>query len=76
MFLAGSAINSIKDARGEADPNIGAEAMQQAVDIHQSGQLQDVPIEQHVRSLAQIAERDGLTALSEALRQRYPEEAS
>ena len=39
LFLAGSAINSIKDAKGKANPKIGAEAMQQAIEIHRSGNV-------------------------------------
>ncbi len=37
MFLAGSAINSIKNAKGEYDPVLGAEAMTQALEVHKSG---------------------------------------
>jgi ribulose 1,5-bisphosphate carboxylase large subunit-like protein len=73
LFLAGSAINSIKNAQGKADPQLGAEAMQQALDVHQAGDLRDVPLEEHVGALAALAERKQLKALREALRQRYPE---
>jgi hypothetical protein len=73
LFLAGSAINSIKDSKGKADPRIGAEAMEQALDIHQSGELRDAPAEAHVRDLAALAERKQFKALREALGQRYPE---
>ncbi len=72
LFLAGSAINSIKNASGEADPKIGAEAMQQALDVHNSGELRDVPAEKQVTVLAEIAQRKQLKSLREALRQRYP----
>jgi ribulose 1,5-bisphosphate carboxylase large subunit-like protein len=72
LFLAGSAINSIKNAAGKTDPKLGAEAMQQAVAVHRAGELRDVPAEEHVRALAALAERQRLTALREALRQRYP----
>src|SRR5207245_2536920 len=34
MFLAGSAINSIKNAQGKYDAKLGAEAMIQAIDAH------------------------------------------
>src|SRR5437588_6727404 len=47
LYLAGSAINSIKNARGEADPRLGAEAMRQALEVHQSGALRDAPAEEH-----------------------------
>jgi ribulose-bisphosphate carboxylase large chain len=73
LFLAGSAINSIKNARGEADPRVGAAAMQQAVEVHRSGELAGVPLAEHARALADLAQRRGLAELREALKQRYPE---
>lgn len=73
LFLAGSAINSIKNAAGKYDPPLGAEAMRQALEVHRGGELRDVPAEQHVAQLASLAEGRGLTALREALRQRYPD---
>jgi ribulose-bisphosphate carboxylase large chain len=76
LFLAGSAINSIKNVRGEADPELGAEAMQQALDVHRSGELRGVPLADHVVALAAVAARRNLSALREALRQRYPGVAS
>jgi ribulose-bisphosphate carboxylase large chain len=75
LFLAGSAINSIKNAQGKADPNVGAEAMTQALEVHRSGELRDLPIEKHVAALVNISERKGYKALREALKQRYPGEA-
>jgi len=72
LFLAGSAINSIKNAKGKADPHLGAEAMQQALEVHRAGDVRDVPMEKHVQVLAAVAERKQLKALREALRQRYP----
>ncbi len=71
LFLAGSAINSIKNAAGQPDPHLGAEAMQQAIEIHRSGELAGVAPEEHVRALASLAESRGLKPLREALRQRY-----
>jgi ribulose-bisphosphate carboxylase large chain len=73
MFLAGSAINSIKDASGKPSPKLGAEAMMQAIEVHRSGELREVPVDWHTRDLVALAERKKLTALREALRQRYPE---
>src|SRR5206468_12186449 len=73
LFLAGSAINSIKSAQGKYDPKLGAEAMQQALDVHRSGELRNVPREKQAAALLGIAERMRLTALATALRQRYPE---
>ena len=74
LFLAGSAINSIKNSQGKADPKLGAEAMVQALNVHRSGELSDVPQEEYVRSLGALARRTGLKALAEALRQRYPDQ--
>ena len=75
LFLAGSAINSIKNAKGDYDPRLGAEAMTQALDVHQSGELTDVPINEHLDALIAVADRTGRKALRESLRQRYPERA-
>lgn len=72
MFLAGSAINSIKNADGEYDPTLGAEAMMQALDVYKAGTLRDVPLDGHLAALADLARREGRAALLESLRQRYP----
>jgi len=73
LFLAGSAINSIKNAQGKYDPKLGAEAMQQALAVHRSGELRDVAREKQAAVLLEIAERKRLAALATALRQRYTE---
>jgi len=75
LFLAGSAINSIKDSSGKANPRLGAEAMLQAIDIHKSGELKGVAADDHVPALVAVADRKNLTALRESLRQRYPKVA-
>lgn len=72
LFLAGSAINTIKGSDGKPDPRIGLEAMLQAIDVHNSGELRDTPIDEHLQALAALARRKNLKSLSEALRQRYP----
>jgi ribulose 1,5-bisphosphate carboxylase large subunit-like protein len=72
LFLAGSAINTIKDKNGKPDPRIGLEAMLQAIEVHHSGALKGTPMEEHLAALAALAERKNLAALHEALRQRYP----
>ncbi|HEY2155829.1 MAG TPA: hypothetical protein VGH33_09370, partial [Isosphaeraceae bacterium] len=72
MFLAGSAINSIKNARGEYDPVLGARAMTEALGVHRSGALRDVSLEEHLDALAAHARKERLGALLESLRQRYP----
>ncbi len=45
LFLAGSAINSVKNVQGRPDPRLGAEAMLQALEVHRSGELADVPLD-------------------------------
>jgi ribulose 1,5-bisphosphate carboxylase large subunit-like protein len=71
LFLAGSAINSIKNKNGKTDPRIGLEAMVQAIEIHRSGELAATPAEEHLAALEALAKRKNLSALCEALRQRY-----
>lgn len=71
LFLSGSAINSVKNAAGRPDPRLGAEAMQQALEIHQSGELGGVSRAEHLTALRALAERRHLAALRDALRQRY-----
>lgn len=73
LFLAGSAINSIKGADGRPDPRLGAAAMTEAVEVFKSGALRGVPREEHVAALAELASTQGLAALQTALRQRYPQ---
>ena len=76
MFMAGSAIHSIKNSAGKPDPKIGVEAMLQAIEVHRSGELRALPMEEHVVALATCAERKQLKALREALRQRYPDKVT
>lgn len=71
LFLAGSAINSIKNDKGQADPAFGTEAMLQVLEIHREGTLRDVPTEEHLAALIDLAGRRNLKALSSALKQRY-----
>jgi ribulose-bisphosphate carboxylase large chain len=73
LFLAGSAINSIKNASGQADPKVGAEAMRQAIDIHKSGEMKDIDPALHLNVLMETAGRRRFSELQTALRQRYPE---
>lgn len=72
LFLAGSAINTIKDPQGRPDPRIGLEAMLQAIDVHRSGEMRQVPLDRHLEELFGLARRKNLEALAESLRQRYP----
>jgi ribulose 1,5-bisphosphate carboxylase large subunit-like protein len=71
LFLAGSAINSIKNSKGQPDPKLGSEAMLQALEVHRSGALADTPADHHLPALAAVARERKLAALLEALRQRY-----
>src|SRR5205814_5846596 len=71
LFLAGSAINSIKNAQGKPDAKVGAEAMMQALEVHRSGELADVPIEKQAAAILAIAERKNLAPLRTSLQQRY-----
>lgn len=72
LFLAGSAINSIKNPQGKPDPRLGAEGMLQALEVHRWGELTEIPLEEHLPALADLARRRRLSALLETLRQRYP----
>ncbi len=73
LFLAGSAINSVKDDQGKANPKIGAEAMRQAIEVHKSGEMRGVPMDEHLGILMNIAVRCNFKELQQALRQRYVE---
>ena len=75
LFLAGSAINSIKNSAGKTDARLGAEAMMQALEVHRSGELRDVPAGQQLAKLIALAKRKKLRALQAALRQRYSHHA-
>ena len=75
LFLAGSAINSIKDKKGRPNPQLGTEAMLQALAVHEAGDLSGLPDREHLSALVALAKKQRLSALSEALRQRYPKEA-
>lgn len=76
LFLAGSAINSIKNDQHRYDPKLGALAMTQALEVYKSGELRDVSIDDHLQELAKLARSRGLTPLLTALRQRYPGQVS
>jgi hypothetical protein len=74
LLLAGSAINSIRNPAGKTDPQYGAAAMQQALEVHRQGDLADTPLADQLRILFQLAGSRQLTALRDALLQRYPKE--
>jgi ribulose-bisphosphate carboxylase large chain len=75
LFLAGSAINSLKRPDGTVAAQLGIDAMLQAIDVHQSGELRGVAAEEHLPALAAVAKRRHLAELTEALRQRYPNQS-
>ena len=72
MFLAGSAINSVKSAQGRPDPQLGLRSLLQAIEVHRSGAVKNVSSDEHLDALADVARHERHSALSEALRQRYP----
>jgi ribulose 1,5-bisphosphate carboxylase large subunit-like protein len=72
LFLAGSAINTIKNSAGKPDPRIGLESLRQAIAVHETGELDGIPIDDHLDVLIAIARRCGYSELDAALRQRYP----
>ena len=73
LFLSGSAINSIKNEDGKPDPKVGAEAMLQAIEIHRSGELAGLSMQEHLPALVSAARNHKMAALLSALHQRYPE---
>jgi hypothetical protein len=73
LFLAGSAINSIKNSSGKPDPELGAQAMVEAIEVHNEGTLAGIPAESYTRALHDLAKTRNLRALQTALEQRYPE---
>jgi len=72
LFLAGSAINSIQGKHGRPDPQLGAAAMLEALEVYRSGELHETPMDEHLAALAAVARRRKMDALGEVLRQRYP----
>jgi hypothetical protein len=76
LFLAGSAINSIKNDKGQYDPQVGLEALSQAIELHRAGTVKDAPIDEHLAAVAAAAKSQNLKALSAALKQRYPGQVS
>ena len=72
LYLAGSAINSIKNAAGKTDPQLGMQAMLEAIAVHDSGELREVSMEEHLSALYAVALHRNYRALQTALQQRYP----
>ena len=70
LFLAGSAINGIKDSAGNYDPRIGALAMEQALQLFKR-RVFTSPDPLNPPALESYARSNGMPELAEALRQRY-----
>jgi hypothetical protein len=70
LFLAGSAINGIKNKAGKYDRCLGALAMAQAVQLYKRGVFASAD-QLTLQALASYARSNGLPELAEALRQRY-----
>ena len=71
LFLAGSAINSIKNDQGVYDPKVGSKAMEQALGLYTDKTfscLEEVTIE----AIQNLAAQRGHSELIQALSQRYP----
>ena len=64
LFLAGSAINTIKDAQGRPDPRIGLNAMLEAIEVHNSGALKDVSMNEHLDAALVDVARNGITSIA------------
>jgi hypothetical protein len=73
LFLAGSAINSVKGPDGKADARLGAQAMREAVDLWRAGEVpgDGRDLHTHLPALYARAKSEGLHALASALEQRY-----
>lgn len=71
LYLAGSAINSIKDASGRPSPELGSEAMLQALEAYETGTVTGEDPATHLAELRAYAEAPGKEALRAALGQRY-----
>ncbi len=72
LFLAGSAINSVKDASGKASADLGSQAMMEAIEAYYTGAVTGDDPQSHVGELYAYALTEGKTALEAALTQRYP----
>lgn len=78
LYLAGSAINSIKGADGKPDSRLGAQAMCEAIGLWRDGGAPDATLDPaiYLDALYQVSQDKRLTALASALEQRYPQIAS
>ena len=72
LYLAGSAINSIKDASGNASAELGSQAMLEAIEAFNTGAVSGENPDTHVAELHAYAKANAKAALKTALEQRYP----
>jgi ribulose-bisphosphate carboxylase large chain len=72
LYLAGSAINSIKDAAGRPSPELGSAAMLEALEAFTTGAVSTENPQTHLDELYAYATSRKKSALLSALRQRYP----
>ena len=70
LFLAGSAINGIKNTTGKYEPKLGALGMRQALQVFEKG-VYSSPEQVNPPELRSYAAAHGMPELAEALRQRY-----
>jgi ribulose 1,5-bisphosphate carboxylase large subunit-like protein len=70
LFLAGSAINGIKNTAGRCDPKLGAEAMRQVLEVFEAGTF-SAPDQVTPQALLDLALTSGRKELATALKQRY-----
>jgi ribulose-bisphosphate carboxylase large chain len=73
LYLAGSAINSIKDSSGKSSPELGSAAMAEALEAFQTGLVTGEEPQRHLAELYGYARSHAKKALQTALEQRYPE---
>jgi ribulose 1,5-bisphosphate carboxylase large subunit-like protein len=73
LFLAGSAVHSIKGSNGQADAKLGAQALREALELWRDGDSpREIPdLHAFVRGLYDRAQAHHLRALASALEQRY-----
>ena len=71
LYLAGSAINSVKDASGKASAELGSAAMLEAIEAFNTGAVTGDKPDTHVAELYAYAKDNGKAALKTALEQRY-----
>jgi ribulose-bisphosphate carboxylase large chain len=72
LYLAGSAINSLKDSGGTPSPELGSAAMAEALQAYAEGHVTGEDPARHLDELHAYAIAHQRAALQAALRQRYP----